>query len=95
MIRHVVMFRLNESATPEAVECIRAALAALPAPGRTAFTMGPDLGLHPANMDVALVADFEDADAFAAYNVDPEHDRIRKDLIAPVTERLERCQFTM
>lgn len=95
MIRHIVLFRLNQTATPERVEQIRAQLAALPCPGRTSFTMGPDLALRAGTMDVALVADFTDVDAFRAYDADPEHDRIRRELIAPIAERLERCQFAL
>jgi hypothetical protein len=93
MIRHVVTFRLNAAATAEAVERIRSELAGLPCPGRIAFTMGPDLGLRPGNLDVALVADFVDLEAYQAYDADAEHDRIRRELIAPVSERIERCQF--
>lgn len=95
MIRHIVAFRLNATATPEQVERIRSELAGLTCPGRVAFTMGPDLGLRPGNLDLALVADFEDLDAFAAYDQDPEHNRIRQELIAPITERIERCQFAL
>ena len=95
MIRHIVLLRLNAAATAERVAEIRAELAGLDCPGRTTFTMGPDLGLRPGNMDLAIVADFESREAFAAYDVDPEHDRIRRDLIAPVAERLERCQFQL
>jgi len=95
VIRHIVLARFNQSATPAAVEDIRAALAGLAGPGRTSFTMGPDLGLRPGNMDLAIVADFIDTDAYAAYDTDPEHDRIRRELIAPIVERLERCQFEL
>ena len=93
MIRHVVTFRLTTTATAEAVERIRAELAGLTCPGRIAFTMGPDLGLRPGNLDVAQVADFVDLEAYQAYDADAEHDRIRRELIAPVSERIERCQF--
>lgn len=93
MLRHVVLFQLNESASPERVEAIRAALGRLDCPGRMAFTMGADLGLRDGNMGLALVADFVDADAYRAYDTDADHDRIRRELIAPIAERLERCQF--
>jgi hypothetical protein len=93
VIRHVVLFRLNASATAERVEQICSELAGLTCPGRTAFTMGTDLGLRPGNLDLALVADFESVEAFTAYDQDEEHGRIRRDLVAPVTDRIERCQF--
>lgn len=95
MIRHIVLLRLNAAATAERVAQIQSELAALDCPGRMTFTMGLDLGLRPGNMDLGIVADFESQEAFAAYDIDPEHDRIRRELIAPVAERLERCQFQL
>jgi len=94
MIRHIVLIRCTGPVTDEQVGTIRSALATCPAPGRTGFWMGPDLGLRDANMDLAIVADFEDENAFRAYDRDnPEHDRIRRDLIGPIAEGFERCQF--
>ncbi len=93
MLRHVVLLRLNDSATPEQVAHICAELAGLKCLGPAGFTVGPDLGLRPGNMDLAVVADFDSVEAFTAYDHDPEHDRIRRELIAPITERIERCQF--
>ncbi len=95
MIRHVLLVRVNSTATPERLEQVRSELAALDVPRRIAFAMGPDLGLRPGNMDLAMVADFEDTEAFAAYDRDPEHDRIRRELILPLAERIERCQFEL
>jgi hypothetical protein len=46
-------------------------------------------------MDLAIVCDFTDADAFRAYDADGEHNRIRADLIAPLTTRVERSQFEL
>ncbi len=95
MIRHILMVRLTASATSQQLERIGAELAALTCPGRTAFTMGPDLGLRDGNMDLAMVADFTDIGAYQAYDTDPEHTRIRRDLIVPIAERLERCQIEL
>jgi len=95
MIRHIVLCTFTDSATPERVEQIRTELAQLGCPGRTSFTMGPDLGLREGNMDVAIVADFTDIAAYQAYDVDPAHDQIRRELIAPIVARTERCQFEM
>jgi hypothetical protein len=93
VIRHVVLFRLNESATTERVAQICSELTGLACLGGTAFTVGADLGLRPGTMDLAVVADFESVEAFTAYDQDAEHDRIRRELIAPIAERIERCQF--
>jgi hypothetical protein len=93
MIRHVVLLRLNQAATDERVEDIRTRLTALPKPGLIAYAVKADLGLGPDNMDLAIVADFDDVDSFLAYDRDAEHNRIRQELIAPVVDRVERCQF--
>jgi Stress responsive A/B Barrel Domain len=95
VLRHIVLFRVRETATAEQLEEIKSQLAGLTCPGRTSFTMGVDLGLRPGNMNLALVADFTDVDAFRAYDADPDHDRIRRELVAPVAEHIERCQFKL
>lgn len=95
MIRHIVLLELNDAATPERIAEIDRQLTALACPGRTAFAMGVDLGLREGNMDLAIVCDFTDADAFGAYDTDGEHNRIRADLIAPITVRVERSQFEL
>lgn len=95
MIRHILLIRCKDSVSPEVVAPIRAALEALDCPGRLSFTMGPDLGLRPGNMDVAMVADFADLASYTAYDQDEEHGRIRREMIAPIAERLERCQFEL
>ncbi len=95
MIRHIVLIRYRVPVPAQQVEDLRAALLALPAPGRLAFSMGVDLGLREGNMDLAIVADFEDTEAYHAYDRDAAHDRIRRELIAPIAEHLERCQIVV
>jgi len=95
VIRHIVMVEYRGPVPPEQLEEIRSALVALPAPGRVAFSMGVDLGLRDGNMDLAIVADFEDEPAYQAYDADEAHDRIRREMIAPIAERFERCQFVL
>jgi hypothetical protein len=95
MIRHIVLLELNDAAAADRIAEIKRQLTALVCPGRTAFAMGVDLGLREGNMDLAIVCDFTDADAFRAYDADGEHNRIRSDLIAPLTVRVERSQFEL
>lgn len=93
MIRHVVLIRYRSPVPAQQVDDIRAALDALPAPGRITLSMGVDLGLRDGNMDLAIVADFVDEDSYRTYDRDPAHERIRREMIAPIAERMERCQF--
>ena len=44
-------------------------------------------------MDLAVTNDFPDEAAFRAWGKDPEHVRVRSELLAPIAERIERCLF--
>ena len=90
MIRHVVVFRWNESVTDADLTAMAAALDALPAaiPQIVAYRHGRDLGLNPANFEYAIVADFANADDFATYRDHPEHQRfIAEHITGRVAER--------
>ena len=93
MIRNVVVGRLNPDADPACARQGLDAIAALPAPGRVACTVGTDLGLRGGNWDIAIVADFEDEASYRAYDQDEEHNRIRRDMFAPICSELVRIQF--
>lgn len=58
-----------EDTTPEQREAFVAVMAALPTAisGVESFRSGTDLGLNPGNSDVAIVAEFADADAWRAH----------------------------
>ena len=77
MIRHVVVFRWNDSVSDADLTAMAAALDALPSaiPEITDYRHGRDLGLNPANSQYAIVADFASVDDFATYRDHPEHQR--------------------
>ncbi len=77
MIRHVVVFRWNDTVTDRSLTATAAALDALPdAIAEIAeYRHGPDLGLTPANYDYAVVGDFASADDYLVYRDHPEHQR--------------------
>lgn len=96
MIRHVVGLTWTNDATDTDVAAVRAALAALPEqiPEIRAYTFGSDLGLVDGNADFAIVADFDDVDAWHRYERHPAHqaaltDRIRPILAARAAVQLE------
>lgn len=95
MIRHLVLMKLRDGVSDERFEEVRAALDALRFERRLAFTMSRDAGLREGNMDAALIADFPDEQAYRDYDADPEHDRVRRELLAPIVERMERCQLVI
>jgi hypothetical protein len=61
--------------------------------GCTRWELVRDLGLREGNMPYAFVAEFEDEAAYRAYDAHAEHNRIRRELLAPIVERLERFQY--
>jgi len=96
LIRHTVVFRFAEGTPAERVQAIREALMGLPGrvPEVRSFSCGGDLGLREGNADFAIVAEFDDEDGWRAYQDDPEHQRIIRELIAPVTEQRLAAQIT-
>ena len=95
MIRNVVLVKLKPGIDPAEVERFTDAMLSLQMPGLVNLTCGRDAGLREGNMDVALIADLEDEEAYRAYDEDPEHNRIRRELVAPIAERTERCQYRL
>ena len=93
MIRNVVIVKLKEGVEPATVERIVNAMLGLQMPGLLNMSCGADAGLREGNADLALVVDLEDEAAYRAYDEDPEHNRIRRELIAPHTEKVERVQY--
>jgi len=92
MFRHIALFRWTDDATPAAVARITAELQACAAavPAVRGYTCGPDLvaaqGLARVEdrYDYGVVADFDDLDGWAIYDADPEHSRVRAELIRPL-----------
>ncbi|MBW8825880.1 MAG: Dabb family protein [Acidobacteria bacterium] len=91
MLRHIVLLRWKDELPAGHEEAVAAALRALPARGLPfhAYNVGPDLGMGgPFAYDFGVAAEFADEAAWRVYMDDPEHDRIRQDLIGPwVAER--------
>jgi len=92
MIRHVAVFRWVEATPAGDVEAFAAGLAGLPGliPEIRAYGFGADAGLGiSANGDFAVVADFDDAEGYAAYARHPAHQDVIVRLLRPmVAERM-------
>ena len=66
------------------------ALAALIAQVREAGDLPPDLALL-----IDRIVDFPDEDAYRRYDLDEEHNRIRRELFAPISSEIRRIQFRL
>ncbi len=87
MIRHVVVFRWNDTVTDADIAATGAALDALAPviPEIAAYRHGPDLRLAPTNADYTVVGDFESVDDYLVYRDHPEHQRF---IAAHITGRV-------
>lgn len=96
MIRNVVVGRLRPDADRSRLEEFLTAMRGLRVDGaQLSLTAGADLGLRDGTWDFAVVVDLADEDAYRRYDEDPEHNRIRAELIAPIAEQVVRVQYAL
>jgi hypothetical protein len=86
MIRHVALFRWLDGTTDDQVTAAVEGLRALPGqvPSLRAYVVGTDLGLGEGRWDLAVLAEFDDAEGYQAYVDHPAHRAVADDLIAPI-----------
>jgi hypothetical protein len=95
MIRHVAVFTWDDEMTDEMEQQLATELTAL-APklaGLRSYHCGPDVGLAEGNFDFAVVADFDDVDAYLAYRDNPEHRAIIGRLSGPHAKSRAALQY--
>jgi hypothetical protein len=95
VIRNVVMGRLHDDGDTGRLEEGLAALRLLRIEGLLALDCGRDLGLREGNWDYAVIADLADEAAYHRYDGDEEHNRIRRELLGPVSANIVRVQFVV
>jgi hypothetical protein len=95
VIKSIVVLKLKTGVRPGSVDELVGALGKLQISGMTALHMYRDAGLRAGNCDVAIIADLEDEEAYSRYDTDVEHSRIRRELAAPIAERIERIQVRL
>ena len=100
MIRNVVVGRLRQSddSAQQAADAALmqeglAGIAALKVPGMLAMNVGCDLGLRAGGWSFAITNDWEDADAYRAYDADDEHNRLRREIFANICQDIARVQI--
>ena len=95
MLRHVVLFTWKPGAPKTEIAAFADGLAALPdqVPGIRAFRFGPDARLGGGNEDFAIVADFDDEDAFRLYAEHPAHRHLIATLLMPLLGSRHAVQF--
>ena len=95
MIRNFALLKLRSDVPPDQVDSMFEAMRRLSVKGMSGLIVHRDAALRPGNCDVLVVCDLEDEEAYQRYDSDEEHNRIRRELVAPMTERVERIQIRM
>ena len=83
---HVALFTWKPGTTDQQIRTLTDALNALPAliPEIRSFRVGLDAGVSPGNDVYAVVAEFDDLDAFKRYAADPKHLDVIERLLKPI-----------
>jgi hypothetical protein len=97
MIRHIVVFFWLPEATDDAKRQASAEIAKLPGQmtGLLSYQFGVDAGLNQGNADFAIVADFEDTDAYLAYRDHPAHLDVITRFMRPITKQRVAVQLAI
>jgi hypothetical protein len=93
VIRNVVVGRVRAGVPTAEVERALAAIVALQPPGCLDMRVGADAGLRPGNWSFSITADFADEGSYRRYDEEAEHNRVRRELFAPICEEIVRVQF--
>jgi len=94
MIRNIVVGRVRADVPHEKVEEALDAIVALEPEGCLDMKVGVDAGLREGNWSFAITADFADEAAYQRYDTDEEHNRVRREFFAPISEEIVRIQFS-
>jgi hypothetical protein len=93
MIRNVVMGRLHPDADLDRLAEALDRIQKLGIEGTLDMRVGRDAGLRDGNWDYAITADFTDAEAYRRYDLDEEHNRLRREYFGPASAQIARLQF--
>lgn len=92
----MVVGKVKDGVTVEQIEEALAAIRALSIDGvEMDVRTGVDLGLRDGNANFAITVDLPDEEAYRRYDADEEHNRVRRELFAPISASIDRIQFTL
>jgi hypothetical protein len=90
MLKHVVSWKIADSASPEGRGKIASIVAGLQSlvgvvPSIRSLSVGPSVVSGPNHWDLALIVDFDDEAGLEAYQVHPEHQKVGAHIRSQVT----------
>lgn len=93
MLKHVVLLKFKESVTDEQIDDLKKSLLSLPAKIKEIKDYECGRDQRPAKtFDFALVATFDDFDAFKRYQVQPDHVNVLTK-VRNLSARIEAVDF--
>ncbi len=97
MIRHVVLIEWKPDTTLADIAHVAAGLLELPAiiSSIRTYSVGSDLALGDGRADFAVVADFDDAEGWRAYDTHAAHIAVRSERMAPHIATRTFIQFAL
>ncbi len=94
-LRHIALLRFKTGTTDDQIQAVLDGLATMP--GKMGFIrryeFGRDVGIVEGNPQVAVVADFDSADDWRAYQDYPDHQVLVKEVISPILDSITRVQY--
>ncbi|NDU75896.1 Dabb family protein [Actinomadura sp. DSM 109109] len=93
--RHIALFRWIEGTTTGQQDEVAAKLRELPGaiPEIRDYVVGVNAGVNPGAFDFAVVADFDDVDAYLVYRDHPVHRAAVDGYITPITAERAAIQY--
>lgn len=93
MIRSILLLKFVPEATEDQIDAFATALAHVPFEGRRHFEFHRDARLTDDAMDAAVIADFDDEEAYRAWVADPGHHKVRSQYLDPIRQQRERLLY--
>jgi len=94
-IRNVTVIDLKDAAPAEQGTRIAQRLLEIRCAGMHHLDSGIDLGLQTGNATMGVICDFESPEAYAVYDADELHNRIRAEDVKPHVDKIRRVQFEL
>lgn len=95
MIRNVVLGRLHPDADRARIAAALRAVEELGVEGTLHVRAGLDAGLREGGWDYAITGDFVDVEAYRRYDLDEEHNRLRREEFGPLSAEIARVQLVL
>ena len=95
MFRNLVLGRLHPDADRARLTAAFRALEALGLEGTLEVRAGFDAGLREGGWDYAITGDFADVEAYRRYDLDDEHNRLRREEFGPLSSEIARVQLEL